>query len=134
MVEDRDIRVFDRRQRAEEVPEHLEVMAHLAAATGHVANILDDLAIKAATRKIELLEEVDLRAIHVGIADKEAAGCKGCDAGADQIGALVIYALRLACMDEGIAVAAVEAETGILRLDMVVHLHSYSEKADGSDF
>jgi hypothetical protein len=31
----------------------------------------------------------------MGIADKEAAGGKGTDARADQIGALVVYAFRL---------------------------------------
>ncbi len=121
VIEHRDVRILDRGKRVEQIPEDLEVMAHLTAAPCDVTDVFDDLAVKAPAWKIELFQIRDLRAVHVGVPDQEAAGCKVCDAGADHVGLLVVDALRLSRLHQGVAVACIEFESRILRFDVVIH-------------
>ena len=98
----------------EQIPQDLEMMPHLAAASCDIAHILNDLSIQASARKIQLLQIRDLRAVHMGIADQKAA-CRQCpDTGSDHVRPLVVDSLRLTRMNQRVIVPCIKMKPWIL--------------------
>ena len=86
---------FDGGHIAEGIPHHLKVVIHFAAAA-HIKALGDILAaIAAATRQLQLFQQVDALALHLAIAHQVKCGGKTGQAGADDIGGFVIDALGL---------------------------------------
>ncbi len=104
VIEHRDVLVLDRGDRAEEVPHAFKVVVHLAAAAHGEAQgwVVPAVAGAAGTRVA--LEEVHVVAGHLGVADQEHAGGQGCQAGAHDVGRLVLDALGLLGMGKGLVV------------------------------
>ena len=90
VVEHRYRRILDGGNVAEQIPHHLEVVVHLAAAAG--------------TRVA--LQDVDLLAGHPSVAHEKARRRQACQAAADNVGLLVFHALGRKRMGEGLVVAA----------------------------
>ena len=94
-VKHRDAGVLDRRDGTEKVPHDLEMVVHLAAAAHHVANAGNVGAVASTTGNGVLLEDVDVAAGHLRVADQIASRAQRRQAGSDDVGALVVDSLGL---------------------------------------
>ena len=106
VVEHRYRRILDGGDVAEQIPHHLEVVIHLAAAAHGEAEprVLPAIATAAGARVA--LQNVDLLAGHSAVAHKKARRSKSRQAAADNVGLLVFHALGRKRMSEGLVVAA----------------------------
>ena len=106
VVEHRYRRILDGGDVAEQIPHHLEVVVHLAAAAHGEAEprVLPAIATAAGARVA--LQNVDLLAGHSAVAHKKARRSKSRQAAADNVGLLVFHALGRKRMGEGLVVAA----------------------------
>ena len=106
VVEHRYRRILDGRNVAEQIPHHLEVVVHLAAAAHGEAEprVLPAIATAAGARVA--LQNVDLLAGHSAVAHKKARRSESRQAAADNVGLLVFHALGRKRMGEGLVVAA----------------------------
>ena len=71
------------------------MVVHLPAAPHDVADLGVLPPVAGAARHRVAVKEVDVLAGHLGVPHQEAAGGQGRQAGADEVGRLVIHALRL---------------------------------------
>ena len=95
LIQDGNIRRFDGGHIPEDIPHHLKVVIHFAAAA-HIKALGDILAaIAAAASQVQLFQQVDALALHLAIAHQVKCGGKTGQAGADDIGGFVIDALGL---------------------------------------
>ena len=106
LVEHRDAGVLDRGDGAEEVPHDLEVVVHLAAAAHHVADAGDVGAVARAASDGVLLKDMDVAARHLRVANQIAGRAQRRQAGADDVGALVVDSLGLLGTCKGFVVSA----------------------------
>ena len=92
---------------AEQVPQALEVVLHLAAAADQEAVAMRVRnAVQGAAGDVARLEDGDVLAGHLAVADEEARRGQGGQAGTHQVGLLLLHALRLAGAGERLVVAA----------------------------
>ena len=99
---------------AHDVPEALEVLAHLPAAAGDEAPLGVPGAVEGAAGDVELLEDGDVGPGHAPVADEEGGRQQGADARADEVGAalghvgrrggVVVGVQAQVVVDEGVAV------------------------------
>ena len=106
VVEHRYRRILDGGNVAEQIPHHLEVVVHLAAAAHGVAQPRVIPAVAAAAGTRVALQDVDLLAGHPSVAHEKARRRQACQAAADNVGLLVFHALGRKRMGEGLVVAA----------------------------
>ena len=106
LVEHGDVRIFNRGNGAEKIPHDLKVVVHLAAAAHDIAHAGDVGTIAGAARNGVLFEDMDVASGHLRVAH-QIAGCgKRAQAGADDVGALVVDARRLLGTSKGFVVSA----------------------------
>ena len=99
---------------AHDVPEALEVLAHLPSAAGDEAPFGVPSAVEGATGDRELLEDGDVAPGHAPVSDEEGGGEQGADARADEVGpalidigrwgGVVVGVQAEVVVDEGVAV------------------------------
>ena len=82
------------------------MVVHLTAAAHDVAQVLELIAVAGAAGEIALLQNVDVLALHLAVAD-QIAGCgQGRQTAAHDIGGLVVHALGLFGTGKGFIVTA----------------------------
>ncbi|MNS89953.1 hypothetical protein D3C72_1239860 [compost metagenome] len=96
---------LQRRNRAEQIPQALEMVFHLAAAADHETLLRHLQAIQRATGNLLLLQDGDALAGHAPIAHQERRTGQRGQARADEPGRLVVHAGRLARACEGLVIA-----------------------------
>ena len=106
VVEHAYVRILDGGNVAEQVPHHLEVVVHLAAAAHGVAEARVVPAVAAAAGARPSLQDVDALAGHLPVAHEEARGRQPRQTAAHDVGRLAIHPLGLQGMGEGLVVAA----------------------------
>ena len=77
-----------------QIPHDLEMVVHLPAAPHDVAHVLEFPPVAGPARDGVLLEYVDMIPLHLAVPDQVAGGGEGGQASADDVGRLVIHALR----------------------------------------
>ena len=106
LVQDGDAGCLDGGDGAEQVPHHLEVVVHLAAAAHDVAEAGDVPAVAGAAGHVVLLEDVDVLARHLGVAHEIGRGGECRQTRAHDVGALMVDARGLLGAGEGFVVSA----------------------------
>ena len=100
VFKDRGVLDIERRDRAHQIPQALVVVLHLALAAEEVALLWVLDAVQAAAGDIARLVDGDAFAVHLPVADQKARRRERGDATADEIGRLLVHALRLAGTNE----------------------------------
>ena len=106
LVQNADAFRLDGGDGAEQVPHDLKVVVHLAAAAHDVADVLEFPSVAGAAGGGALLQNVDVLALHLAVADQVAGGGQGRQAAAHDIGGLVVHALGLLGVRKGFVVTA----------------------------
>ena len=83
--------VLDGRDGAEQIPHTLKVVVHLAPAAHDVAEVLVVVAVAGTARDGVFFENVDVLALHLGIADEIARRRQRRQAGADDVGRFAVH-------------------------------------------
>ena len=84
-IQHADSRGFDGGNGAEQIPHALKMVIHFAAAPHYIADVRVIIAVAGAARQRFFLQNVDIPARHLSIADKETGRGKSCKSGADNI-------------------------------------------------
>ena len=100
VFKDRGALDIERRDRAHQIPQALVVVLHLALAAEEVALLWVLDAVQAAAGDLARLVDGDAFAVHLPVADQKARRRERGDATADEIGRLLVHALRLAGTNE----------------------------------
>ena len=106
LIQNGVVLVLDGGDGAEQIPHALKVVVHLTATAHDIADVLIFVAIAGAAGDGVLLQNMDMLALHLGIADQIAGGRQRCQAGADQIRGLAVHAVRLFGRCKGFIVTA----------------------------
>ena len=106
LVQNADTRVFDGRDGTQQIPHHLEVIVHLAPAAHYVALAGKVGAVACAARNRVFLQDMDVATGHLRIAHQVAGSAQRRQAGAHDVGVLVLDALGLLGAGECFVVSA----------------------------
>ena len=106
LIQNGVVLVLDGGDGAEQVPHALKVVVHLTAAAHDIADVLIFVAIAGTAGNGVLLQNMDMLALHLGIAHQVAGGRQCCQTGADQIRGLAVHAVRLFGRCKGFIVTA----------------------------
>ncbi len=97
---------LQRGNRAIQIPEALETVLHLAAAANDETLFGDMGAVERAAGEVQLFEDGDFVAGHVGVADEEGRAGQRRQSRTDEPGGLVLHALGLARSRKSLVIAA----------------------------
>ena len=100
VFKDRGALDIQRRDRAHQIPKALVVVLHLPLAAEEVALLWVLDAVETAAGDLARLVDGDAFAVHLPVADQKARRRERGDATADEIGRLLVHALRLAGTNE----------------------------------
>ena len=91
LIQNGVVLVLDGRDGAEQIPHTLKVVVHLAPAAHDVAEVLVVVAVAGTARDGVFLENVDVLALHLGIANEIARRRQRRQAGADDVGRFAVH-------------------------------------------
>ena len=95
LVEDGYAFCFDGRNGVEQIPHYLKVVVHLTAAAHYIADVLVLPAVAGAARELLLLENVDVFALHLTVANEIARSSQCSKTASYNIRGLIVNARRL---------------------------------------